>query len=70
MPYVDVECTYAPLIRHGLVTQSQGVEQIGGIKVPQFTHPRRIISPPPGTFLDYILIAITLRVIPVSAAYP
>lgn len=29
MPYLHVECTYAPLIRHGLITQSQGVEQIG-----------------------------------------
>lgn len=29
MPYVHVECTYAPLIRHGLVTQTQGVKQIG-----------------------------------------
>lgn len=29
MPYVCVDCAHAPLIRHDLVTQSQGVEQIG-----------------------------------------
>jgi hypothetical protein len=29
MLYAYVDCAHAPLIRHGLVTQSQGVEQIG-----------------------------------------
>lgn len=29
MPYVHVECTHTPLIRHDLVTQSQDIEQTG-----------------------------------------